>query len=60
MSELLTPKQVAEKLNISLSMVYKLIRDKRIKYVKIGRSKRIPAEALDEFIQKNTEGLWTY
>jgi excisionase family DNA binding protein len=50
---LLTAKDVAEKLQISLSMVYLLIERKELKAVHIGRAKRIRPEDLEKFIENN-------
>jgi excisionase family DNA binding protein len=47
---LLTPEDAAEALNVSRSMIYDLIRLRAIKSVKIGKSRRIPADAMREYV----------
>jgi excisionase family DNA binding protein len=47
---LLTPEEAAEALNISRSMLYDLIRLRTIKSVKIGKARRIPAEAMRQYV----------
>jgi excisionase family DNA binding protein len=47
---LLTPEEAAEALNISRSMLYDLIRLRSIKSVKIGKARRIPAEAMRQYV----------
>ena len=47
---LLTPEEAAEALNISRSMLYDLIRLRAIKSVKIGKARRIPAEAMRQYV----------
>jgi excisionase family DNA binding protein len=47
---LLTPEEAAEALNISRSTLYDLIRLRAIKSVKIGKARRIPAEAMRQYV----------
>jgi len=47
---LLTPEQAAETLGLGRSSVYELMRARRIRSVKIGRSRRIPYASLLDFI----------
>ncbi|WP_179646979.1 excisionase family DNA-binding protein [Spinactinospora alkalitolerans] len=47
---LLTVAQAAERLNTSERYPRRLIEERRITFVKIGRHVRIPETALDEFI----------
>ncbi|MDA0564937.1 helix-turn-helix domain-containing protein [Streptomonospora sp. S1-112] len=47
---LLTVAQVAERLNTSERYPRRLIEERRITFVKLGRHVRIPESALDEFI----------
>ncbi|MBV2363479.1 helix-turn-helix domain-containing protein [Streptomonospora nanhaiensis] len=47
---LLTVAQVAERLNTSERYPRRLIEERRITFVKLGRHVRIPETALDEFI----------
>lgn len=47
---LLTPKDVARRLNTSRSTVYRLIEEDQIRVRRLRRSIRIPLSALREFI----------
>ena len=44
------PREAAEALNISRSMIYDLIRLRAIKSVKIGKARRIPADAMRAYV----------
>ncbi|MCI7349165.1 MAG: helix-turn-helix domain-containing protein [Ruminococcus sp.] len=46
----LTPYEAADELCLSLTTVYNLLRAKKIPGFKVGRSWRIPKDALTEFI----------
>jgi excisionase family DNA binding protein len=46
---LFKPEEAAERLGIGRSTLFELIRDQKIKSVKIGRSRRIPTEAITEY-----------
>lgn len=48
--QLLTVEQVAERSQVGRTKVYALIRDGEIKSVKIGRLRRVPVSAVDEWI----------
>jgi excisionase family DNA binding protein len=48
---LFRPRTVALMADLSVSQVYKLIENGTLKSVRIGRSVRVPAGALDELIQ---------
>jgi excisionase family DNA binding protein len=50
MDRLLTPQQAAERLGTSLRFVRRLVFERRIPFVKIGRHVRIAASDLDAFI----------
>lgn len=52
---LLTPQEAAELLNVGRSTVYDLIRLRLLPSVKIGRSRRIPAAALTECVERLLE-----
>lgn len=54
MQRLYTPEEVAEMLNISLSMVYKLVRNKEIDHIRIGRSVRFTEQAINEYLFDNS------
>lgn len=47
---LLTPEEAAEKLALSRTQIYALIKAKRIRSVKIGKARRISIAALEEFV----------
>jgi excisionase family DNA binding protein len=47
---LLTPEEVAEALNISRTKVFELLQADALRSVKIGKSRRIPTEAVREFV----------
>ncbi|WP_395572773.1 excisionase family DNA-binding protein [Streptomyces sp. BK79] len=46
--------QVAELLGTTVSFPRRLIEERRIRYVKVGRHVRIPESALAEFISSHT------
>lgn len=48
--ELLTILQCAERLNVPRSAVYLLVMSKQLSSIKIGRLRRVPAEAIRAFI----------
>jgi excisionase family DNA binding protein len=50
MDRLLTVEQAAERLGTSVRFVRRLVFERRIAYVKLGRHVRIPATDLDAFI----------
>jgi len=47
--------EVASRLNLSKSQVYQLIAEGELPSVRIGRSVRIPAEALRRWLEKRSE-----
>lgn len=49
--DLYRPEATAERLDISRAQVYNLIKSGELRSIKIGRARRIPAAAIDEFIQ---------
>jgi len=49
---LLTPEQAAECLGIGRSKLYELIAAGVLETVNIGKCRRIPAAALDEFVER--------
>lgn len=49
--DILSVEDISEILNIGLSSAYKLVRDKKIKSIRIGRSYKIPKIYLIEFIK---------
>ncbi len=52
----LTVKQVANRLNISLSLAYRLIASGEIPYYRIGSCKRVIEEELEEYLQRQRVG----
>lgn len=49
-----TAKEAAERVTISVKMIYKLIENRQIPYTKIGSKILIPIEPFNEWITKNT------
>lgn len=47
---LLTPEEAAEQLGVGRTTVYELMATSQVESVKIGRSRRIPREALVEYV----------
>lgn len=54
MDRLLTVEQVAERLGTTVRFPRRLIAERRIAFVKVGRHVRIPENALAAFIEANT------
>ncbi|MBM3283961.1 helix-turn-helix domain-containing protein [Candidatus Gottesmanbacteria bacterium] len=52
MEEYYTPEQIAKKLQITTQTVWRWIRTKRLKAVRIGKSYRVPVQDFNEFINK--------
>lgn len=52
--QLLSPAEAAVALGVSRSMIYKLIAQGDLPTLKVGRARRIPADALERFVE---EGL---
>ena len=52
---MLSIKQVAKELNVSIRTVYKFIREGRLKAVKLGYLWRIREEDFDEFIKPSNK-----
>ncbi|MCX2179622.1 MULTISPECIES: helix-turn-helix domain-containing protein [unclassified Streptomyces] len=53
--ELLTVPEVMARLKLGRSTVYDLIRSRRLISITIGRSRRVPAEAVRDFIDNQIE-----
>lgn len=49
---LLVPEQAAQELGIGRTAMFALIKDGAIESVKIGRSRRIPRDALVEYVDR--------
>ncbi len=47
---LLTVEEAAERLSLGRTLVYDLVMRKQITSLKVGRARRIPVTALDEFV----------
>lgn len=54
-AELLTVPEVMVRLKVGRSTVYDLIRSRRLTSITIGRSRRIPADAVRDFIDGRIE-----
>ncbi|MEU1896689.1 excisionase family DNA-binding protein [Streptomyces pristinaespiralis] len=54
MERLLTVDQVAELLGTTIRFPRRLIEERRIEYVKVGRHVRIPERAIVAYIEANT------
>lgn len=52
---LLTIPEVAVQLNLGRSLVYLLVMRGEIDSIKVGRARRVPAEALERFIQEKMD-----
>ena len=55
MSTLFTAKEAGERLRISESTVYRLLRGRQLKGLKIGRALRFTEEELMDFIERHRE-----
>lgn len=53
MSELLTVKEAAEWLKTSRVQVRRMIQNRELAAVKVGREYRIPLESIREFVESN-------
>ncbi|GAA0509686.1 helix-turn-helix domain-containing protein [Saccharopolyspora thermophila] len=49
---LLTVEQAAERLSLSRTTMFRLIKTGEIASVRIGKARRIPAEALDAYVNR--------
>lgn len=56
---LLTAKEAAAYLNISVSMLYKLMKQGRIECIKIGSSTRFPQSYLEDWVDGQRSDAWT-
>jgi excisionase family DNA binding protein len=54
---LYTVEEAAQLLNISRWKVFELIRTNELRSVKIGGLRRIPAKAIDEYVDRLMEGV---
>ncbi|MGW6848627.1 helix-turn-helix domain-containing protein [Streptomyces virginiae] len=53
--ELLTVPEAMARLKIGRSALYDLLRSRRLASLTIGRARRIPAHALDDYVQRHLE-----
>ncbi|UYQ62684.1 helix-turn-helix domain-containing protein [Streptomyces peucetius] len=53
--ELLTVPEVMARLRLGRSTVYDLIRSRRLTSITIGRARRVPADAVRDFITREIE-----
>ena len=49
---LVTPEEAARRLSLARSTIYELLLMGEIESVKIGRSRRVPADALTDFVDQ--------
>ncbi len=54
---LLTPEQAASSLAIGRTVVYELMRSGALESVRIGTSRRVPADALQEYVDRLREKI---
>ncbi len=53
---LFTPEHAADKLDVGRTTVYALMASGELRSVKIGRSRRVPAAALEEYVGRLVGG----
>ena len=56
-SELLTVEEARKKLRISAWTFYRMVQQRQIVTIKIGRRRLVPVSAIQKFIQERSEGL---
>jgi excisionase family DNA binding protein len=54
---LYTVEEAAKLLNVSRWKVFELIRNKELRSVKIGGLRRVPAKAIEEYVERLMEGV---
>lgn len=54
--KMLTIKQAAERLNVSIGLVYKLVNKGQLRAYRIASALRISEEELDEYLRRNESG----
>jgi excisionase family DNA binding protein len=52
--DLYTIEEAARKLRVCRTLAFRLLRDGKLAYVRIGADRRIPESAIAEYIRKNT------
>ncbi len=53
---LLTVEEVAEAMGLGRTYVYELVMRREIRRIKLGRKRRIPVTALEEFVARQLSG----
>lgn len=53
---LFTPEHAADKIDVGRTTIYALIKSGELQSVKIGRSRRVPAAALEEYVTRLVGG----
>ena len=53
---LLTVEEVAEAMGLGRTYVYELVMRREIRSIKLGRKRRIPVTALEEFVARQLSG----
>ncbi len=53
MDEVLTPKEVAERLKVSQVWIYKLVREKRIPFYRLGKNVRFSEIDLQKWMEES-------
>lgn len=56
-SDLLTVEEARKKLRISVWAFYRLVQQRQIVTIKIGRRRLVPVSAIQKFIQQRSEDL---
>jgi excisionase family DNA binding protein len=54
MRSLLTVVEAADRLNVGERFIRRLIEERRIEFVRLGRKVRIPADALESIVEQGT------
>lgn len=54
----MTPEDAADALSVGRTTIYALIGTGAIRSVKIGRARRVPAEALTEYVEALPRASW--
>ena len=54
LERLLTRKEAADALNVTLRFVTRCVQERRIRYVRVGRMVRIPESAIREYLDQHS------
>jgi excisionase family DNA binding protein len=52
---LLTVEEAAEAMSLGRTLMYQLIKDRQVRSIKVGRTRRIPTAALHEYVRRLSE-----